>query len=132
MFGFLAALGPVGIAAAVIGTVGTAIVASNSGSSGSSGSSDNEERARRRARRRQEESDRASINAEIDSFKSSSIKRIKIKYKEDITFVEKKLKLQNNHTSHARVVENHYISLEKDNQEIKKLIKELEKAKDEI
>jgi len=129
MFGFLAALGPVGIAAAVIGTVGTAIVASNSGSSGSS---DNEERARRRARRRQEESDRASINAEIDSFKSSSIKRIKIKYKEDITFVEKKLKLQNNHTSHARVVENHYISLEKDNQEIKKLIKELEKAKDEI
>jgi gas vesicle protein len=125
MFGFLAAFGPVGIVAAVVGTVATAVIASDNNSSSRS---DNSGDLKRKAK----EDEKSSINEKIESYKSDSKKMIKNKYKENITYTGKGVKSEKNPTSNRNVIKTHLNTLKSENREIEKVIEELKVAKNAI
>ncbi len=92
MFGFLAAFGPVGIAAAVVGTVATAVLVSDDSS------------PKRRSNSKEvqddyDEENKNKIRNDIESYEKNSIKRIKNKYDIDIEFVE-----SNPYSSHGGIM----------------------------
>lgn len=125
MFGFLAALGPVGMVAAVVGTVAVGVMASDSGSSSRSDDSDD-------LRRRAKNNEKNSIKDKIESFKLSSIKMINTRYKENITFTGVELKVTETLNSPSKIIEKHKNDLLSDNKDIQKIIKELEYAKNAV
>ena len=80
MFGFLAALGPVGLAAAVVGTAATVVMASSSSSGGGSGKNSN----RREVENEYKEDKTERIKADIDDYIEVQTQYIKQKYNVDI------------------------------------------------
>lgn len=93
---------------------------------------DDEYEQRQRAKRRARENEKSSINESIESFKTDSIKMIKNKYKENITFVGEKLKVEQSLASNSHTIKKHLDTLKLENDKITKLVKELEEAKNAI
>jgi len=89
MFGFLAALGPVGMAAAAIGTVATVIYAASSSDDDEIVTSSNKLEKEREAKRESEKEKDALILNDIEKYKEKERKRFKRKYNANIEFKAK-------------------------------------------
>lgn len=86
MFGFLAALGPVGIAAAVVGTVGAAAYGAMSDDDYETTTYSNKSEKEAEARRKVEKTKKENLLNEIESYKKAQSKRLKKKYDVNIKF----------------------------------------------
>jgi len=86
MFGFLAAFGPIGIAAAVIGTVGTVAYGALKDDEYETTTFSNKNEKKAEARAEVRHSNRQKIHEEIKQYEKKQIKRLKEKYNADIEF----------------------------------------------
>lgn len=111
------------IGAALVG-VATAVASSSSSSERSDNSDD--------LKREKEEKDKSLKIEEIVSFKENSINKIKNKYKVNIYFENEELKVIKDDTNKIVVLKKHIKTLKSENENIRKVTKKLEDAKNAI
>ena len=120
MFGFLAALGPIGIAAAVVGTVATVAMSSSSSSSSSSSN-------RREVEEDYKKNKKDELQGDIENYINQQTRYIKQKYNTDISINNIKVKIINTDKSLNKRIK----KVKTSTQEIQQVINILLEAKNE-
>lgn len=121
MFGFLAALGPIGIGAAIVGTIATAAYVYMK---------DDEKSESTKSKNQFQEEKNKIIKTEIESFKNKEKKRLKEKYNVNIEFdlnINYKIIMDSEISKKSKIISN----LENEIQELDNLIFELKRMKNE-
>ena len=103
----------------------------NSSSSSDDYEDDYEER-REELQREEKRSRRREVESEIQSFKENSKRQIKNKYGVDISYSNSNVKISNSKKGNIKDLEDHISKVRAENKNIENLIKDLQRAKNEI